>query len=158
MNSKAHGCYATSRKSSWDDTLFADFEKAYLACGLWTEHGIEGPVPAYPRSWCGTWTFVSKRRRCRFLIENRAQVRKEVEQFFTEIAKDRDIYKEVLGRIEDAGHDFWLTRNGEGAGFWSRTGDHEWKYGDSLTKIASKFPPAHLLETDETGGFTYFSG
>ena len=118
--------------------LFAEFEKAYLTCGLWAEHGFEDYARAF--------------------LEDHAQVRQEIEQFFMEIRKDQDIYEEVLSRIEDAGHDFWLTRNGEGAGFWSRTGDHEWKYGDSLTKIASKFPPAHLLETDETGGFTYFSG
>ena len=34
-----------------------------------------------------------------------------------------------------AGHDFWLTRNGHGAGFWDRGK----KDGDALTKIAEKF-------------------
>ena len=117
--------------------LFADFEKAYLTCGLWAEHGLE----EYARTF----------------LENRAQVRQEIEQFFIEIRRDQDIYKEILGRIEDAGHDFWLTRNGEGAGFWSRAGDREWKYGDSLTKIAKQFSPAHLLEGND-GRFLYFSG
>jgi hypothetical protein len=35
-----------------------------------------------------------------------------------------------------AGHDFWLTRNGHGAGFW----DGDWPtYGDLLTKVAHGF-------------------
>ena len=35
-----------------------------------------------------------------------------------------------------AGHDFWLTRNGHGAGFW----DGDWqKYGEMFTKIAQSF-------------------
>ena len=37
---------------------------------------------------------------------------------------------------EQAGHDFWLTRNGHGCGFWSRgIGD----VGDRLTNICKKF-------------------
>lgn len=37
---------------------------------------------------------------------------------------------------ECAGHDFWLTRNGHGAGFWDRGFD---KLGDDLTKVAKQF-------------------
>ena len=36
-------------------------------------------------------------------------------------------------QIDQAGHDFWLTRNGHGAGFW----DGDWpKHGDMFTKIS----------------------
>jgi hypothetical protein len=34
-----------------------------------------------------------------------------------------------------AGHDFQLTRNGHGAGFW----DGDWKHGDELTALAKTF-------------------
>jgi hypothetical protein len=34
-----------------------------------------------------------------------------------------------------AGHDFWLTRNRHGAGFW----DGKWQNGDDLTYIAQQF-------------------
>lgn len=38
--------------------------------------------------------------------------------------------------IPQAGHDFWLTRNGHGAGFW----DGDWpKYGDMFDRIAKGF-------------------
>ena len=40
----------------------------------------------------------------------------------------------VHGNIPQAGHDFWLTRNGHGAGFW----DADYSYGDySAKKLTS---------------------
>lgn len=45
-----------------------------------------------------------------------------------------------------AGHDFWLTRNGHGAGFWDRgleTPDGE-DVGQKLTDLAHSFGEAHL--------------
>jgi hypothetical protein len=36
---------------------------------------------------------------------------------------------------ELAGHDFWLTRNGHGAGFW----DGDWTNGDALTELSKEF-------------------
>jgi len=46
-------------------------------------------------------------------------------------------------RITDAAHDFWLTRNGHGAGFW----DGDWpKYqGDMFTNIAQSFGVADAM-------------
>lgn len=46
---------------------------------------------------------------------------------------------------ERLGHDFWLTRNRHGAGFWSRgyQGDGfpaEYNLGQALTRIARTFP------------------
>lgn len=36
-----------------------------------------------------------------------------------------------------AGHDFWLTSQGHGAGFW----DGDWKtYGEMLTKLSKCYP------------------
>lgn len=43
---------------------------------------------------------------------------------------------------ESAGHDFWLTRNGHGAGFWDRDLDSDAggkKLGDALTALCKKF-------------------
>lgn len=53
-------------------------------------------------------------------------------------------FMEQAGDIDDerpdawgqAGHDFWLTRNGHGAGFW----DGDWPVsGDRLTELSSTF-------------------
>lgn len=48
----------------------------------------------------------------------------------------------VDGDYEQAGHDFWLTRNGHGAGFW----DGRWPEpaGKRLTAIAESFGEQHL--------------
>lgn len=55
-------------------------------------------------------------------------------------------------RYEHAGHDFWLTQNGHGAGFW----DGDWPtYGDTLTKLAKCYPETHLfILSDDDGNET----
>lgn len=45
-----------------------------------------------------------------------------------------------------AGHDFWLTRNHHGAGFW----DGDWpEHGDVLTERANRFGEVDLLVGDD---------
>ncbi|MBN9314221.1 MAG: hypothetical protein J0I99_00625 [Devosia sp.] len=51
------------------------------------------------------------------------------------------------GPEEVAGHDFWLTRNGHGAGFWD--GDWAGPLGDMLTKIAKGFGEVSLYVGDD---------
>ena len=50
-----------------------------------------------------------------------------------------------------AGYDFWLTRNGHGAGFWDRYagGTDEGKAGDVLTKAAKVYGESHLYIGDD---------
>jgi hypothetical protein len=50
-----------------------------------------------------------------------------------EIAYDREGYDEAK-----AGHDFWLTRNGHGSGFWCRDPLEADGLGDRLSKRARK--------------------
>ena len=56
--------------------------------------------------------------------------------FLREAAQDcrkfYNVYSQVFGRhnIEQAGRDFWLTRNGHGTGFW----DHPDIYGESAAQ------------------------
>ncbi len=45
--------------------------------------------------------------------------------------------------LEQAGHDFWLTRNHHGCGFWE-TSDWEKEAGKKLTAAAHKFGDCHL--------------
>jgi len=49
--------------------------------------------------------------------------------------------------LEQVGHDFWLTRNGHGAGFWD--GDYEKELGDKLTAIAKEFPEINIYVGDD---------
>jgi hypothetical protein len=66
--------------------------------------------------------------------------------------KDCDAFIEKCGALLDdiddaqAGHDFWLTRNRHGAGFWDRgLGD----LGDKLTDIAHSFGEKDLYIGDD---------
>ena len=43
-------------------------------------------------------------------------------------------------------HDFWLTRNGHGAGFWDDGGED----GDKLSKITDKFGEVSLYVGDDS--------
>lgn len=52
----------------------------------------------------------------------------------------------------NAGHDFWLTRERHGAGFW----DGDWKYGDELTKVAHAYGSCDMYVDAE--GLIHFQG
>lgn len=53
-----------------------------------------------------------------------------------------------------AGHDFWLTRNGHGAGFW----DGDWpENGDALTSLSKKFGEADWYVGDDGKIYQYGS-
>lgn len=60
----------------------------------------------------------------------------------SQINKDCETFIKRAGALLDsidaglAGHDFWLTRNGHGCGFWSRGTGFT---GDRLTKISKSF-------------------
>jgi hypothetical protein len=48
-----------------------------------------------------------------------------------------------------AGHDFWLTRNGHGAGFWDRSELEAGDLGDKLSTIARRFGSCDLYRGDD---------
>jgi hypothetical protein len=47
---------------------------------------------------------------------------------------------------EQAGHDFWLSRNGHGAGFWDRGLS---RVGDALHDLAKAYGPVDLTVGDD---------
>ena len=55
--------------------------------------------------------------------------------------------------LTDVAHDFWLTRNGHGSGFWD--GDYEKEIGEKLTQISKEFGSVDLYIGDD--GKLYFS-
>jgi hypothetical protein len=73
---------------------------------------------------------------------------------------DCDRFRELAGKMLNEGeettaaHDFWLTRNGHGAGFW----DGDWpEGGESLTAICKQFGEVNLYIGDD-GRVYHFSG
>lgn len=75
-----------------------------------------------------------------FSPETLAQALEDCDKFQEAHAAD------IVGRLEDAGADFWLTRNGHGAGFW----DGDWgELGDKLTQTAEQFGEICLYVGDD---------
>ena len=58
------------------------------------------------------------------------------------------------GTVEQLAHDFILTRNGHGAGFWD--GDYPEPAGSALTKLAESYGTVGLYRGDD--GKLYFHG
>lgn len=85
------------------DTYLSDFEDAYIAAMLWS--GLDGDEPL--DSKCDNDDLSDALR---------ARVHADCEKFVTDKSALLEDYP-----AEQAGHDFALTRNGHGTGFWDRT-------------------------------------
>jgi hypothetical protein len=115
-----------------DIDLMAD---AYVECALWAGlawdpngNGPWGPLCDYYEA--GDIEHAS-------LIT----IRDECRRFYMDNAEDL-----ALASPAQAGHDFYLTRNRHGAGFWDRgLGER----GDRLTAAAHAYGESELLETDD---------
>lgn len=105
-----------------------DFWEGYFICALWASHDEQGGSLDDKYSTSDLSTSAS------------SQMRRDCDVFY------RDNYDDVKIMSESsAGHDFWLSRNGHGAGFFDRgLGER----GDRLQAAAEKFGECHL----EVGG------
>ena len=74
---------------------------------------------------------------------------KFIEQSKEDLCKFREMAGELLDDLdsEQVAHDFWLTRNRHGAGFWD--GDYEKSVGDKLTEISHTFGEVNLYVGDD---------
>jgi len=105
------------------------FLQAYLQCALWSssddnDEPLDNNFSAMDLS---EETYRKMEEDCnKFVLENW-----------------NDIYMD----LEKAGHDFWLTRNGHGAGFWD--GDWEKETGERLTKASEAFGEFDLYVGDD---------
>lgn len=58
----------------------------------------------------------------------------------------RENENDISHNLRLAGHDFWLTRNGHGSGFW----DGDWgEAGDRLTEASKKYGEVNLYVGDD---------
>ena len=62
---------------------------------------------------------------------------------FLKISDDMKAIPENL--YEQAGHDFWLTRNGHGTGFWDRPEMYGHKNADILSEISRSFRDQDII-------------
>lgn len=118
------------------------FTRGYLETALWTSDPDPGSGEWSPSDW---WNIDA--------IDAASLARA------IEVCRDfQDANRADLDEVEDTfhvdayrnGHDFWLTRNGHGAGFWDR-GYGE--LGDRLTRASKPYGEAYVdgPETDDSG-------
>ncbi len=115
------------------------FTDSYIATALWSssdESTPDGGLPLdqnYTYSDLSPETFAIMVSECaRFQIANRELLD------WAQLRDDCD--------ASHQGHDFWLTRNGHGAGFWD--GDYP-VTGDALTTASKLFKPVDLYIGDD---------
>lgn len=77
-----------------------------------------------------------------FSIEFIELAKKDITAFFERSGNLLDNYD-----YETAMHDFWLTRNNHGAGFWD--GDYEKDDGEKLTALSEAFGELFLCVGDD---------
>lgn len=116
-----------------------NFTRAYIEAALWTATDAEGePLDAVYSS-------------DDFSSEALIRAAKDCAEFQALAA---DLLRASDYDDKHAGHDFSLTRNGHGAGFWE--GDYCSKeIGEALTKISQTFGNTYVFEND---GILYFEG
>lgn len=118
------------------------FTRGYLECALWTSDPDPRSGEWSESEW---WNIDAIEPRClqraiddcaKYQTDNRA-----------DLAEVSDTYHATDAQH---GHDFWLTRNGHGAGFWDRGYD---ALGDRLTDTAHAFGECNVFgpETNDQG-------
>jgi hypothetical protein len=115
------------------------FLMGYLDCALWSSTD-EDDEP------------MDKKHRLSDLSNEALEKAKEdCKAFQEECAEDLKLYYQHRSESY-AGHDFWLTRNRHGAGFWDRGLD---QLGVRLTDAAHRYGECYLYIGDD--GQLYFS-
>lgn len=120
---------------------FKDFFKAYQVAALWSSIDEAG-IPLDSNFDLTDFDRASRRRMmfscAEFVTRNLSLI------------QDAILYSNY--NWEQAGHDFWLTRNGHGAGFWDRGMG---KRGEKLTESAHEFGESNIesnMSAVEYGG------
>ena len=108
--------------------LDCSFEKAYVECALWSSTDDDGePMDkVFSVNNIAPQTLEVMRNDCKDFVRANATLLEGLDP-------------------EQCGHDFWLTRNGHGAGFWDRgLGD----VGDKLTAASKSYGSFDLYAVD----------
>lgn len=125
-----------------------DFIQGYMGCALW-----QAPEDEKGKNLDEFSIFD-------FDPKSEAEIREECADFVKANEKDLDLYEQTIFAVrsgknsggdggsaaEYAGHDFCLTRNGHGAGFWDRGLG---ALGDRLTKAAKVYGEFFIYAGDD---------
>lgn len=114
------------------------FTKHYLECALWSsmdnanEQGGEPLDANYDLDDCSPEMLKRAEDDCQDFQDANAEALSKYYETFS---------------VESAGHDFWLNRNGHGAGFW----DGDWPEADNvrLCELSKRFSHIDLYVGDD---------
>lgn len=127
--------------------------RGYLTCALWSSNDESDSSGGNPLDQSYTLEDIAP--------ASVAKAEADCRAFRNEMISldDREAYDAAMNRpgewsgAEHMGHDFWLTRNGHGAGFWDRgLAD----LGDRLSTLAKTFGECDAYLGDD--GTIYLSG
>jgi hypothetical protein len=114
--------------------------RAYITCALWSTNDESTPQGGEPLDKNYSPDDLAP--------ETRAKMRADCEAFVKSAHAD---LKEYAGMSRDfwdnVGHDFWLTRNGHGAGFWD--GDWPEPQASRLTEASKAMGEVSLYVGDD---------
>jgi len=102
-----------------------EFIKAYVIAAMWAAPQLdeeENPLDEYDFSDLS--------------VEAMTQCEEDCDKFLAQMDSMPEYHNDEYSDAEMAGHDFFLTRNGHGAGFWSR---NLGEVGDKLTELSKTF-------------------
>lgn len=116
-----------------DKDDFDVFVHQYMVTALWSTNDESTPEGGEPMDANYTVDDIDS--------ETVEKMKADCRKFLEANAEDID------GRYEDGGHDFWLSRNNHGAGYWD--GDWPEVAGERLTDAAHKFGEVNLYVGDD---------
>lgn len=122
-----------------------DFTRAYIECALWSSNDESTPEGGHPLDENYSPEDLAPEALARMVCDcSEFQIRNEE---LLARAKYRPRAGDEPNDMELAGYDFWLTRNGHGAGFWD--GDLDEDVGAALTKASEEAGECNLYVGDD---------
>jgi hypothetical protein len=120
-----------------------EFFDAYVQTALWSSHDESNESSSEPMDANYGPNDIAP--------ETLAKMRADCDAFYdaneTDLNCEGVTYGPDFGQDGRAGHDFWLTRNRHGAGFWD--GDWPEPEGERLTQAAHRFGECDLYVGDD---------
>lgn len=123
--------------------MLLDFIEGYITCALWASNDEKDePLDKnYSKEDLHEVTILKMLNDCSEFYSRYSS--------YWEYANTGEDESDQGGLSDDqAGHDFWLTRNGHGAGFWDREG-LTGTNSRALTEISRKFGEVYLYIGDD---------
>ncbi|MFY9292808.1 MAG: hypothetical protein WAP03_19255 [Methylorubrum rhodinum] len=122
------------------DALLDDMLQGYIACALWSSHDNSDPET-------GGDPLDDNYGPEHITPDTLAILREDCTAFLSTVGEH---VAAGPGDASQAGHDFWLTRNGHGTGFWDRD-DNVWPQParDALDTHARTYGELHLYVGDD---------